>query len=153
MLNNHTYKNSYSDNFFQNNWKNFLPEVEVENLSKNQIAEALLDAFAVEFDKIDEILNNVNIFHNYDDIPEEYINYLAQLLGLEQKTFMIENDQIAEYRVLASNILEIYKQKGEFAAFELMFNLLGYQIEITQFYFDRRKYFAKSDGNVRRNTN
>ena len=147
----YTYKNSYSDNFFQNNWKNFLPEAEVENLSKNEIAEALLDAFAIEFDKIDEILNNVNIFHSYDDIPEEYINYLTQLLGLEQKTFMIENDQIAEYRVLASNILEIYKQKGEFAAFELMFNLLGYQIEITQFYFDRRKYFASDEQNIETN--
>ena len=64
---------------------------------------------------------------------------------------MIENDQIAEYRVLASNILEIYKQKGEFAAFELMFNLLGYQIEITQFYFDRRKYFASDEQNIETN--
>ena len=144
----YTYKNSYSDNFFQNNWKKFLPEIEEEEISKNDIAEALLDAFAVEFDKIDEILNNANIFHSYDDIPEEYINYLTQLLGLEQKTFMLENDQIAEYRVLASNIIEIYKQKGEFAAFELMFNLLGYQIEITQFYFDRRRYFASDEQNT-----
>lgn len=143
----YTYKNSYVDNFFQNNWRNFIPEADEVELDNNEIASSFIDAITKEFDKIDEIISDTKKFRSYEEIPEEYINHLSQLLGLEQKSFYIDNSQIAEFRVLAANIIEIYKTKGTFAAFELMFKLFGFDISIEQYYFDRRFYFAINDEN------
>lgn len=146
------YKNSYLENFFQNNWRTFLPDIDVEELTNNDIATSFLDAIAIEFDKINEIISDVNKFHDYNEIPAEYINHLSQLLGIEQKTFMLGNDKLEQFRILSANIIEIYKQKGTFAAFQLMFKLLGFKVNIYEYYFDRRYYFSAEDQNIETDT-
>lgn len=144
----YSYKNSYIDNFFQNNWRSFLPECDEEQLDNNDFARTFVDAITKEFDKIDEIITNTKQFRNYEEVPDKYINHMSQLLGLEQKDFYIPEDQLPEFKVLAENIIEIYKTKGEYATFDLLFKLFGFNINITEYYFDRRMYFAKNDENT-----
>lgn len=147
------YKNTYADNFFQNNWQRFIPDYDFENLDDNEAAKAFVDAMAIEFDKLDEMISKGYEFKSFEEIPDEYINHLSQLLGLEQKDFYIPQEQIEEYRVLAANILEVYKKKGVLSTFDLMFKFFGYRVILTQYYFDRRYYFNTDDENLETVTN
>lgn len=149
----YSYKTSFSENFWQNNWENFIPEVEAEELQNNDAASGFLEALAKEFDRLDEMISDVARWHSYEEIPDAYINHLTQLLGIEQKTFSLKDEQLSDYRILASNILEIYKYKGALATFELMFRFLGYNVTLTQYYFDRRYYFCSDEQNTETNTN
>ena len=144
----YTYKYCYTDSFFQNNWENFVPEIDFEGLANNEAASGFMDAIMKEFDHMDYIIKNTRKFRSYREIPFEYINYLSQLLGLEQKTFMMESDMEAQYRVLAQNIIDVYRIKGTPAAWELLFNFLGFNVTLEEYYFDRRRYFAISGQNT-----
>jgi hypothetical protein len=139
--------------FFQNNWENFIPLGDFEKIEENESLTAFMDAVMKEFDKLDNILDNVGKYKSYREIPYEYINYLSQLLGVEKGTFVILDDQEAQFRVLAENIMEVYSTKGTAGSFEVLFNLLGYNIEILQYYFDRRRYYTISAINTETNTN
>lgn len=138
----YVYKTSYVDSFFQNNWKNFMPEFDVELIENNEVMNSFLTAVMKEFDKLDNIISNVKNFKKYSEIPFEYINYLTQLLGFEQKTLMIGSEQEVFFRTLAENILDVYSQRGTFATFYLLFYFLGFELNITEYYFDRRYYYA-----------
>lgn len=138
----YVYKTSYVDSFFQNNWKKFMPEFDVELIENNEVMNSFLTAVMKEFDKLDNIISNVKNFKKYSEIPFEYINYLTQLLGFEQKTLMINSEQEVFFRTLAENILDVYSQRGTFAAFYLLFYFLGFELNITEYYFDRRYYYA-----------
>ena len=139
--------------FFQNNWESFIPIGDFEKIEENESMTAFMDAVMKEFDKLDNILNNVRKYKSYREIPYEYINYLSQLLGVEKGTFVIADDQEEQYRTLAENIMEIYSIKGTAGSFEVIFNLLGYNIEIIEYYFDRRRFYTISAINTETNTN
>lgn len=143
----YSYKNSYLENFFQNNWRNFIPETDELELDDNEVAMSFIDAITKEYDKLDEIITNTKQFRSYEEIPDEYLNHLSQLLGLEQKTFYIDNSQLTEFRILAANAIEVYKRKGTYASFELLFRLFGFDVNIEEYYFDRRMYYAHNEEN------
>ena len=132
------YKFSYVDNFFQNNWERFIPEVDTDEINNNKVAKSFVEALMIEFDKINNIINNVKDFKSYKNIPYEYINYLTQLLGFEQLHLSLTEDYEEELRVIAANIIDIYRMRGTISSFELLFNFLGFNVEIIQYYFDRR---------------
>lgn len=139
------YKTNYVESFFQNNWQTFLPNVEVEELDCNPSAKAFVEGVMKIFDKFDNIITETKKFKSYDEIPFEYINYLTQLIGFEQKTLMLEETSEEEIRVLAKNILDIYSKKGTQSSFELLFNFLGFNVDITRYFFDRRYYYTNSN--------
>ena len=143
----YTAKYSYISTFFQNNYENFLPQADFQEIEKNDILTAFLEAVMIEFDKLDLILTESKKFKNYNEIPYDYITYLTQMLGLEPKNIMLLSDQKQQYRVLAENIIEIYSVKGSYKSFELLFNLLGYNAVLREYYFDRRLYFLDSTSN------
>lgn len=143
----YTYKYCYTDSFFQNNWENFIPSIDFEELNENESASAFMDAIMKEFDKIDYIISHTKDWISIKNIPFEYINYLTQLLGIEVKTFYMKNDTEGKYRELAANILDVYRGRGSLGTFELMFNLLGFTLNLGFYYFDRRRYFAISGEN------
>lgn len=135
------YKFSFVDNFFQNNWEHFVPEVDSESINDNAIAKSFVDALMIEFDKLNNIINNVKDFKSYKDIPYDYINYLSQLLGFEQKNLGLTKKYEEEIRVISANIIDIYRIRGTISSFKLLFNFLGFDVEINQYYFDRRYRF------------
>jgi len=140
----YTVKYCYTSCFFQNNYENFLPQADFREIEKNPALNAFIESIMIEFDKLDNIIYESKKFNSYNDIPYEYINYITQLVGLEQKNFMILEDQKQQYITLAENILELYSIKGSYSSFELIFNLLGYNINLKEYYFDRRLYYSIS---------
>lgn len=148
----YTYKYCYINSFFQNNSESFVPECDFEKMKENPAAMAYLDAVMKEFDKLNFIINNTYDFNSFKDIPFEYINYLTQLLGLEQKTVMAESSQEGQFRILAENVLEFYSKKGLNGTFELLFNLFGYSVVLNNYYFDRRNYYLENSENIELST-
>lgn len=144
----YTYKYCYITAFFQNNAERFTPECDFETIQANPAASAYLDAVMKEFDKLNYILDNTYDFNSFKEIPWEYINYLTQLLGLEQKTVMAESSQEGQFRILAENVIEFYSKKGLNGTFELLFNLFGYDVILNNYYFDRRNYYLENSENL-----
>ena len=137
------YKYCYVSSFFQNNADKFVPQCDIDEIKNNPAADAFLDAMLKEFDKISRLLDETKDYLDYDKIPWDYIVYLTQLLGLEKDYLNIDDTEEAYYRELAKNILDIYRVKGTNYSFQLFFNFLGIEIEIHEFFFDRRYYYSK----------
>ena len=140
-------KYCFTSSFFQNNWEYFVPDCDFSEMQKNDSLMAFMDAIMKEFDKLDNIMNDVKKFRSYRDIPYDYIVYLSQLMGIEPKDFMIMEDQKENFRTIVENIMDVYSIRGLPDSFELLFNFLGYNIKIEEYYFDRRKYFDLSEAN------
>ena len=146
-------KYCYTTSFFQNNWESFVPKYDFENIESNPALNAFLDSIMKEFDKLDYILDSYKDFKDYQKIPYDYIVYLTQLLGVEPKDFMIMKDQQEKYRCLAENIMDVYSVRGTPASFELLFNFLGYTLNVEEYFFDRRRYCSLNDDNEEMVTN
>ena len=80
-----------------------------------------------EFDKLDTIISRSADFASFDDIPDEYVNYLSQLVGFEQSTIDGGDLDIIKYKELVKNILDVYRIKGTNYSFELFFNFMGFK--------------------------
>lgn len=130
--------------FFQNNKKYFMPDYDLKKIEENEKLNVFMDALLKEFDKLNTTLANVKDVIDIDKIDGKYLSYLSQLLGYEKKDIPNLNEE--NFRELVKNIIEIYKIKGTNYSFELFFNFLGFNIEIQEFFFDRRYYF-KIGGN------
>ena len=149
----YTYKYSYATSFFENNYKLFLPEYDAEQLENNKLADVFFGILCKEFDKFEDIMDNIPDFYSYSEIPYKYINYLTQKLGLEQNQFLLSEEDEGQFRELAANILDVYKIKGTDYSFQLFFNLIGLNIEISHFYFDRRFFYSFDGQNAETSTN
>lgn len=141
-----TYKYCSISSFFQNNRDSFMPEYDFLELGKNESAKAFYDAMMKEFDKLDCILSKCCEYLDFDKIPWDMITYLTQLLGFEKSTIDASMQEENKFRELAKNILDIYRIKGTNYSFELFFNFLGFNLEMREFYFDRRLYYNLNSG-------
>src|SRR5574344_933406 len=125
----YSYKYCYTSSFFQNNVSKFLPEYDYTQIKDHEITNAFTDALMIEFDKI----------------TFDYISYLSQLIGFDKKDIYTSNE--GQYRELCKCMRDIYRIKGTNYSFQLLFNFLGFNVSIYEYYFDRRFYFSK-DGNT-----
>ena len=142
------YKYCCVSSFFQNNKSTFMPESDFYEIEQNGAALGFYDALMKEFDKLDSVIGKCVEYSDYDTIPWDMINYLTQLLGFEKSTINADEDNEEKFRELAKNILDIYRIKGTNYSFQLLFNFLGFNIEIKEYYFDRRLYHTtNSAGN------
>lgn len=141
----YTYKYCVISSFFQNNKGRFMPEADFLEIENNGVGSAFYDAMAKEFDKLDEMINKCLEYRDFDTIPYDLINYLTQLLGFEKKDINADTETEAKFRELAKNILDIYRIKGTNYSFELFFNFLGFNIKISEYYFDRRLFYTTSN--------
>ena len=126
--------------FFQNNRDSFIPEYDLMEIEKNEVAKSFMDAMLKEFDKLDCVLGKCCEYLNFDSIPWDLITYLTQLLGFEKSTIDATETEELRFRELAKNILDIYRIRGTDYSFELFFNFFGYNITVREFYFDRRLF-------------
>lgn len=141
----YTYKYCVISSFFQNNKGRFMPEADFLEIENNGVGSAFYDAMAKEFDKLNEMINKCLEYRDFDTIPYDLINYLTQLLGFEKKDINADTETEAKFRELAKNILDIYRIKGTNYSFELFFNFLGFNIKISEYYFDRRLFYTTSN--------
>ena len=144
----YTYKYCYVSSFFQNNKNTFMPDNDFVMLSKDPAGSAFYDAMMKEFDKLDVIIGKCCEYMDFDKIPWQLINYLSQLLGFEKATINASDNDELKYRELVKNIIDIYRIKGTNYSFELFFNFMGFNISISEYYFDRRFYYNTKNGNI-----
>lgn len=132
----YTFKYSAVRIFFRTNYKKYIPEYDGYQIDSQEKTKLLQKAYMREFDRFTLIIDNIANTQDINKVPLEYINYLAQLIGYQREDYLLLND--ASYRELLKNIIEIYKIKGSTYSFELFFNFLGFNIDINEFWFDKR---------------
>lgn len=132
-----TFKYSTIKHFFQDNFTKFLPSPDASAITNNEKMKLFQIAFMKEYDRFADIIDRVYDIVDIDKIDNEYLSYLMQLLGYEKGDDggLLGYDS---FRQLAKNIIEVYKMKGTNYSFELFFNFLGFEINLKEFWFDKR---------------
>lgn len=134
-----TFKYSTVKSFFKENYANFMPSYDVTVINDSEKMKLLQEAFMQEFDKFAEIISNITDINDIDTVAEEYLDYIAQLVGFERGDTNLGN---ALFREITKNIIEVYRIKGTNYSFELFFNFIGFEIEVIEYWFDKRFYFS-----------
>jgi len=126
--------------FFKDNWEKYLPNIDVLNIKDNEKMLLFQEALMQEFDRFSDIIDKVYNILDVDEVPNEYLNYLAQLIGYEREEDVILTD--IAFRELLKNIIEVYRIKGTNFSFELFFNFLGFEVELKEYWFDKRFFYG-----------
>lgn len=138
-------------NFFSDNYKKFIPSYDFMNMQQSPKTKLFMDSTMKEFDRFASIINDISYVTDIDSVPTEYINYLAQLVGYQKDV----DDSLFNYitfREFIKNIIEVYKIKGTSFSIELFFGFIGFTVEISELWFDRRYYYL-SENTERKVTN
>lgn len=134
----YTFKYSAVKIFFRKNYDRFLPEYDIYQIKDGSKKQLLFEAFVRELDRFSLIIDNIYNLPDINKIPENYLNYLAQVIGYDRKDYFLLTN--ATFRELLKNIIEIYQIKGTNYSFELFLNFLGFDVTIQEFWFDKRYY-------------
>lgn len=140
-----TFKYAVPKVFFRKNYKRFLPEFDVNAIDNNDKLKLFQETVMAEFDKLSYYIEKISYIQDLNTVPTEYLSYIAQLLGFEKFENTIVDDLM--FRELLKNIIDIYKIKGTNYCLELFFNLIGFFVEINEYWFDRRYYKINTDRN------
>jgi len=120
--------------FFQDNYKKFLPEFFLDELESAEKRTLLLKSFMQEFDKLAEMIEYASSNYDISEAQNEFMYYLGEMIGNVRDEYLTDEG----FREFSKYIIEIYRRKGSLYSFELYFNLLGFSIELTEFWFDKR---------------
>lgn len=134
----YTFQYSSVKSFFYTNWNKFIPEFDKQLIENSTKLEMFHKSFMKEFDYFSQLISEISIINNIDKIPDQYLDYVSELLGYnrtaEEKTILDDKS----FRALLKNIVDIYNRKGTNFSVELFFNFLGIDVDIEEFWFDRR---------------
>jgi len=120
--------------FFQDNYHKFLPEYFLNELESAEKRTLLLKSFMHEFDKLAEMIEYAAENYDITQVQNEFMYYLGEMIGNTRDEYLTDE----WFREFSKYIIEIYRRKGSLYSFELYFNLLGFSIELTEFWFDKR---------------
>ena len=140
----YSYKYSSIKRFFIENHILFTPSYDAQVIQDSEKLKIWQESLMTEFDRFVYIIDNIIEIQDVDVIPEEYLHYMAQLVGYEEEDTSIKNSL---FREMIKNIIEIYKIKGTNFSFELFFNFLGFEIDVIEYYFDKRFYISEAGAN------
>ena len=130
-------------NFFYGQYRKFLPEYDYEQLVASKKERMFFEATMKELDRIDDVISSMSNAFDIDEIPYKYLEYIASLIGYESEDKDLVKDYV--FRDLVKNMIEIYKIKGTNYSFELFLSFLGFDVEIQEYWFDRRYHFKKPE--------
>lgn len=130
----YVYKFGSIEPYWNDHILDFLPRYDNAQISEHDQLRLLFEAIGLEFDKIEEQITKITQLGDINEIPDEYLAYLAQLLGYEKEDFQLGD---VSFREIVKNALEIYKIKGTNYSFKFFFKFLGFDYEIIEKYFDR----------------
>ena len=128
------YKFGSEDSFWTNNIRKFIPRYDNAIVEERDKLKLLFDAIGIEFDKLEQIISKMADLQDIDKVPNEYLQYLAQLLGYEKEDFRLGD---TSFREIVKNIIEIYKIKGTNYSFKFFFKFLGFDYNVSELFFDR----------------
>lgn len=132
----YTFKYSTIKIFFRQNYSKFMPDYDFTIINSQPKMKLFVEAFMREYDRFASIIDEMYNLVDVDKAPEKYLNYLAQAVGYEREDSNLLNN--VSFRELIKNIVEVYKIKGTNYSFELFFNFLGFQVELKEYWFDKR---------------
>ncbi|MFW6225424.1 MAG: phage tail protein, partial [bacterium] len=134
----YSFKHAITKTFFQDNFTNFLPSLDADTIENSEKRNLFIKSIMHEYDKFSDKISEISNITNIDKADNETLEYLSGLLGFSRE----ENDKISIslFRGIAKNILEVYKIKGTAYSVEVFFNLLGFTIDVIEFWFDKRYY-------------
>ena len=130
--------------FFLKNYFRFLPSYDVMYIQKSDKSRLFLEAFMKEFDRFASIIHDISYITDIDSVPEKYINYLAQVVGYQEDIDEGLFNYIT-FREFIKNIIEIYKVKGTNFSIELFLGFIGFNVEVKEYWFDKRFYFLNEN--------
>jgi phage tail-like protein len=116
----------------QINFRDFLPEASIVNRDRKEIIRKIMDAYQENYDLIDGEIDGLLTITDVDDAPEEYLDYIAALVGME----LLGLDTAEQKRALIKNAVAIYKVKGTAESWQIMFKSLGFETDITELWWD-----------------
>lgn len=128
------YKFGSNEPFWDEKVFSLLPRYDFAEVSENERLRLLFQSIGIKFDQLEELISDMAELPNIDEVPDEYLAYLAQLLGYEKEDFQLGD---TSFRELVKNVIEIYKIKGTNYSFTFFFKFLGFDYEVYEVYFDR----------------
>lgn len=131
----YTYKYFNEEQFFFNNLLNrFVPDYDGQVVSSTSYLKTYFDGLGILLDTLDQKIEDLYTLGDIDTVDEKYLQHIAQLLGYQKEDFSIQN---ISFRELIKNLIDIYQTKGTEYSFELFFKLLGFDVEVREYYWDR----------------
>jgi hypothetical protein len=131
----YTYKYFNEDSFFFNNLLNhYIPTYDAEIISSTTNLKIYFDGLGILLDTLNNYIEQLYTLGNVNTIEDQYLQYMAQLLGYQKEDFTIED---ISFRELIKNLITIYQFKGTDYSFDLFFSLLGFSTDLEEFYWDR----------------
>ena len=127
--------------FFKNNYEYFMPSYDATIINNEPKLKIWQEAFMQEFDIFAQIIDSIKDINNIEKVNEEYLDYIAQLVGFERGDTNL-GDSL--FREITKNIIEVYRIKGTNYSFELFFNFIGFEIEVKEYWFDKRFFFSNN---------
>jgi len=104
-----SFKHGTLKGFFKENYHNFMPAYDNLVIQSNDKLRLWQEAFMKEFDKFAQIIDDIKDIQDIDTVAEEYLDYIAQLVGFERGDTNLGN---ALFREITKNIIEVYRIKG-----------------------------------------
>lgn len=135
------YKYVFLKNFFFENSNRFMPDYDFSMFEGSDKRKLFLNSVMKEFDKLAESIDKLAVVQDINETPDYLLEYLSQLVGYERDSGNARLSNVY-FRELVKSIVDIYKIKGTIFAYELFFNFVGFEIDIQEYWFDRR--FFKS---------
>lgn len=128
------YKFGVTDNFYEKNFLNFLPEYDRDQILATPKLKLTVESLGRKLDQMEDAITRIADLYDIDKCPDEFLDYLGQNIGYEREDFTLSS---VSFRELLKNIIEIYKIKGTNYSFSFFFKFLGFEINLKEFYFNR----------------
>lgn len=128
------YKFGVTDNFYEKNILDFLPEYDRELINEEPQLKLTFESIGRKLDQLEDYIYRIQDLYNIDEIPDDLLDYLGQNLGYEREDYTLQN---VSFRELLRNIVEIYKIKGTNYSFSFFFKFLGFDVTLKEFFFNR----------------
>lgn len=135
------------DTFFRDNYiDHFIPNYEKQLLLSNKKMKIILDTMMEFMDIIYAYNDDAKDIEDYSKVKTKFLNIMGRNIGFERIDHTDENSimEIVSnevYRQLLINMMDLLSIKGTKLAYDLFFNVIGYNIEIDEFWYD-------DDGNL-----
>jgi len=127
------YKFGTTENFYEKNLLNFLPEYDRETIQNEPKLKLLYESIGRKLDDMELKISKMKDIYNIDEVPENLLDYLGQNIGYEKEDYTLKD---VSFRELLKNIIEIYKIKGTNYSFSFFFKFLGFEISLKEFFFN-----------------
>lgn len=129
------------EEFFKENYKYLWTDFEIENLKKNPQLKIMIETMMEYLDILFTYKFDIQYMNDSRYVKYKYLATLGKDLGFERIDFE-DFDNAGEYvsstlyREILSNVFDILAIRGTPLSYELLFNALGYDLTIKEFWWD-----------------